>query len=193
MKKLYSIQYDPKLKPDLNVDCDDDALFMFRNSLGGDAKFRYEKKWHPPSFYHLNNNPAKTTFFGGMHFLCFAFYESLLHDQSLINILKSSGEILPAACSDSDKIVYQYHCTNCIGSQRDFFKSERMAVYATVYRNEIEFSEAQIPQRGLFWLSPNERFLYTVENQELGIEHNFKMLYDARGYSGLDFVEAKLI
>jgi hypothetical protein len=70
---------------------------------------------------------------------------------------------------------------------------EEASKYPSSTRHKIVFRKDQMPDRGLFWLSPSSTFLYTVENEELGIEHNFKMLYEARGYTGLDFVEAKLI
>jgi hypothetical protein len=191
--KIYSIDYKPLTKPVMNHDCDDETLFQFSNQFFGKERESYSSLWKPPSRYHLNDNPVNQTFFNAFAFASFAFYDVLLEDKDLVTLLESFGELLSIPCSDSDKTIIQFHCMRCIGNNNEMILDREAAMYPTSTRNKIVFRKDQMPDRGLFWLSPSKKFLYTVENEELGLEHNFKMLYEARGYTGLDFVEAKLI
>lgn len=191
--KIYSIQYDSKYDCSIEVDCDDKTRFKFTNQFFRKELESYLDKWNPPPCYHLDANPAPETFLSCYHILSFGFYDTLLQDKALINLLKSYGEILPIPCSDSERIVYQYHCMNFFGNSEELILDKEASLYPKSCRDKIVFRKDQMPDRGLFWLSPGSTFLYTVENEELGIENNFKMLCDVRGYTGLDFVEAKLI
>jgi hypothetical protein len=191
--KIYSIQYDTKYDCSIEVDCDDDTRFAFTRKFSGKETESYLDKWNPPPCYHLDSIPAPETFLSCYHILSFGFYDNLLTDKALISLLEAYGEILPIPCTDSERTVYQYHCMNCIGNKSELILDAEAAKYARTNRDKITFRKDQMPNRGLFWLNPMSTFLFTVENEELGIENNFKMLYDARGYTGLDFVEAKLI
>jgi hypothetical protein len=181
------------MKCALDIDCAEKEHFSFANQFFRKETESYKSLWTPPSVYHLNENPTKQTFFGAYSFMNYAFYDTLLEDKALINLFETCGEILPIPCSDSEKTVYQYHCMKCIGDRRELILDEEAAKYPSSSRDKIVFRKDQMPDRGLFWLSPGSTFLFTVENEELGIKHNFKMLYEARGYTGLNFVEAKLI
>jgi hypothetical protein len=191
--KIYSIQYDSKYSCSIDVDCDDATQFNFTNQFFRKETESYLDQWNPPPCYHLDNEPMVSTFTTCYHILSYAFYDTLLQDTELIKLLEAYGEILPIPCSDSEKAVYQYHCMKCIGNREELILDKQASLYPRSSRDKIVFRKDQMPDRGLFWLSPSSTFLYTVENEELGIEHNFKMLYEARGYTGLDFVEAKLI
>lgn len=191
--KIYSIDYKSLTKPVMNHDCDDETLFQFSNQFFRKERETYLNLWKPPSRYHLNQNPVKQTFFNAFYFANFAFYDGLLEDKSLVKLLESYGELLSIPCSDSDKTIIQFHCMRCIGNNNEMIIDKEAAMYPTSSRDKIAFNKDKMPDCGLFWLSPSNNFLYTVENEELGMEYNFKMLYDARGYTGLDFVEAKLI
>lgn len=191
--KIYSIQYDKKFTKGVDLDCEEKVIFDFTNQFFRKETESYMSKWNTPACYHLKDNPLLRNFFSCHHFLSYAFYDELREDTELMNLFNSYGEILSIPCSDSQRIVYQYHCMNCIGKSAEFILDKEASMYSMSCRDKIVFREDQMPDRGLFWLRPNETFLYTVENEELGIENNFKMLYDARGYTGLDFVEAKLI
>lgn len=177
----------------MDHDCDFETLFQFCNQFFRKETESYSNIWMPPSRYHLDENPVKQTFFNAFSFANFAFYDSLLKDEFLVKFLELYGELLPIPCSDSDKTIIQFHCMNCIGKNIEIIQDKEAAMYPTSTRNKIVFRKDQMPDRGFFWLSPSQNFLYTVENEKFGAEHNFKMLYDARGYTGLDFVEAKLI
>jgi hypothetical protein len=192
--KIYAIQYDSKLKCSLEVDCDEKTLFAFCNQFFRKNTESYLEKWNPPPCYHLDGEPGWSTFTGCYHILSYAFYDDLLKDRDLINLFEAYGEILPIPCSDSERTVYQYHCMNCLGRDDDFVVHNETAIWkATCYPDKMSFRKSQMPDRGLFWLDPSKTNLYTVENEELGIEHNFKMLYESRGYTGLIFSEIKLI
>lgn len=192
--KIYSIGYDSKYDCTIDVDCDDDARRKFTRQFNGKETDSYVEKWNPPPCYHLDGEPGIATFTLCYHTLSFAFYDAILEDKVFIKLLETYGEILPVACSDSERTVYQYHCMNCIGSNADYIEHQEKELWrALVDPEKMAFRKSQIPDRGLFWLSPNTTHLYTVENEELGVEHNFKMLYDARGYTGLVFTEIKLI
>jgi hypothetical protein len=191
--KIYSIQYDSKYKASMDFDCEETIYFDFANLFFRKELESYLDKWNPPNCYHLDGEPGLATFTGCFHFLSYAFYDTLISDIEMIALLEKYGEILPIPCSDNDRTVYQYHCMNCLGKRRELILDDEAAKYPSSNRDKIVFRKDQMPDRGLFWLRPDQTFLYTVENEELGIEHNFKMLYEARGYTGLDFVEAKLI
>jgi|LakMenE18May11ns_1017448.scaffolds.fasta_scaffold9767655_2 hypothetical protein len=192
--KIYSIHYDARLKASLDVDCEEKLYFEFANQFFRKEAESYLSKWQPPNCYHLNQNPKIATFTGCFSFLSYAFYDTLLEDKEMMHIFQSYGEVLPISCSDSDRIVYQYHCMNCLGKSADLVvHQEKETWMALSDPNKMSFRQSEIPDRGLFWLRPGTTALYTVENEELGMEHNFKMLYDARGYTGLAFTEIKLI
>ena len=178
----------------MSHDCDENTLFAFANQFYRKEKESYKDVWNPPPRYHLNDNPVKQTFFNAFSFMSCAFYDSLLVDEELMKIFQSYGELLPIPCSDSDTILYQYHCMNCLGKSDDFVEhNEKETWMALSDTAKMSFRKEQMPDRGLFWLSPGRTALYTVENEELGIEDNFKMLYEARGFTGLMFTEIKLI
>lgn len=192
--KIYAIQYDSKYNCSIDVDCDDDTNFNFTNQFFRKETESYLDRWNPPPCYHLDGKPGVATFTLCYHTLSFAFYDALLEDEVLIKLLKMYGEILPVECSDSERTVYQYHCMSCLGSGADFVQHQEKALWMALSTPEkMAFCKSQIPDRGLFWLSPSTTDLYTVENEELGVEHNFKMLCDTRGYTGLKFIEIKLI
>jgi hypothetical protein len=192
--KIHLIEYDTKYDCSLEVDCDDDTRRKFTRQFDGQEMKSYLEEWNPPPCYHLDSNPAPETFLSCYHILSFGFYDTLLTDKGLITLLEAYGEMLPIPCSDSDKTVYQYLCMNCIGSDSEFVVHQEDALWkAMVYPEKISFRASQIPDQGLFSLSPHTTRLYTVENEELGIGHNFKMLCEARGYTGLTFTEIKLI
>jgi hypothetical protein len=192
--KIYSIKYDSKYDASIDVDCDEKIYFKFCNQFFGKESESYLEKWNAPPCYHLDDKPAVADFFGCFHILSYGFYDALLADKELINLFKYYGELLPIRCSDSERTVYQYHCLNCIGNNEDLIIHGEKEVWMVLSEpSKMAFRKSQMPDRGLFWLSPSRTALYTVENEELGIEHNFKMLYESRGYTGLIFTEIKLI
>lgn len=192
--KIYLIEYDTKYDCSIEVDCDDDTRSEFTRQFSGKETESYLDKWNPPPCYHLDSIPAPETFLSCYHILSFGFYDTLLTDKALISLLEAYGEILPIPCTDSDRTVYQYHCMNCIGSISELIVHSEDAMWkAMVDSEKISFRKSQMPECGLFWLGGYSTRLYTVENEELGIENNFKMLCEARGYTGLKFTEIKLI
>ena len=189
--KVYAIIYDPKSLSHLENDCDEDTMLRFTRSFYKKRDKTYRELWQPPPFYHCNAYPIDVTFFYSSHIASFTFYSKLLADKSMMELFVNSGEILPIMLSESKEIAHVFHCMNRVGSEKEIL--EYIPDSIQLNRDRIIMKKSMIPDRGIFWLSPLETFLYTIENEKLGIEHNFKMLYDARGYTGLDFVEVKLI
>ena len=185
--KVYAITYDYKSLHCLSQDCYENDLIDFSIKLPRNHAESYHDMWHPPDFYHEKDNPILDTFFASFFKAKFTFYDELFADQEMIQLLQSYGEILPLPLSDSDKKAYVYHCMNTIKNEK-----EALLVHTGPKKHLLEktMSKEKIPSRGLFLIYPS---LYTVENEELGVESNFKMLYDARRYTGLEFVEMKLV
>ena len=185
--KVYAITYEYKSLHRLSQECYEEDLIAFLLKLPRNYAESYYDMWHPPEFYRQKDNPILNTFFASLSTTKFTFYEELLADQEMIQLLQSNGEILPLPLSDSDKKAYVYHCMNTIKNEK-----EALLVHTGPKKHLLEktMSKEKIPSRGLFLIYPS---LYTVENEELGVESNFKMLYDARRYTGLEFVEMKLV